>query len=100
MNLYFERYAYQDQLFNSPPHPDLKISVVIPAFHEPDILKALDSLNQAPAVPNVEVLIIINQSEESSEEIKNYNAQSFKVFVFVACSNSILLLRRSLTRKI
>ena len=50
---------------------------MIPCFCEPDILLTLESLNQCELpVQKVEVIVLINQSEVASEEIKAYNLRT------------------------
>jgi len=73
MNTYFERYAYPSKLFNETPSENLKLSVVIPCFNEPDILPALESLNNCLPVNDTEVIIIINEPESCSADILQQN---------------------------
>jgi len=57
-----------------PPHPGLGMVVVIPCYHEPDILLTLQSVAdcQHPAC-HVEVIVLINHSESESEAVKAEN---------------------------
>jgi hypothetical protein len=45
-SLYLERYCYGPQEINTPPHPELKLVVVIPCYDEPDLKHTLQSLNR------------------------------------------------------
>src|SRR5690554_2800618 len=55
-------------------HPALGIVVVIPCFREPEIIRTLDSIKECQA-PRcfVEVIVLINHSEASSEVVKHEN---------------------------
>jgi glycosyltransferase involved in cell wall biosynthesis len=61
------------------PEPAQGISVVIPCFREPEVLKTLESL-LACRLPDakVEVILLINHSENASEETKNLNITTKK----------------------
>jgi len=56
------------------PEKNQGVSVVIPCFREPDMLKTLKSLDlcQLPD-SNVEVIVLINHSENAPESVKNQN---------------------------
>jgi glycosyltransferase involved in cell wall biosynthesis len=60
-----------------PPKAGTKMIVVIPCFNEPDIAETLQSLASCTSPPfPVEVLVVINHSENESEEIKHYNRKT------------------------
>lgn len=61
-------------LIVSEPNPQCNISIVIPCFNEPELLRTLESLKKC-SLPdsNVEVIILINHSEDAPLEIKNFN---------------------------
>lgn len=74
-SIYLERYAWKDSLFPSYiAKSDLALIVVIPAYKEEHLLKALDSLNTCDK-PNGGVLIIvlINEAETTSEDVIRIN---------------------------
>lgn len=76
-NIYLERYAWPGPAIDSKPKDGTKIIVVIPCFHEPEIIVSLNSLLQCtPPDCLVEVLIVINHGENEEEHIKNYNKGS------------------------
>lgn len=78
-NLYLERYAYPKELIGIAVQPDLGIVVVIPCYQEPDLITSLDSLyNCQPTICAVEVIVIINQSENSSEEVSQVNLKTYQ----------------------
>ena len=61
-------------LIVSEPNPQCNISIVIPCYNEPEILRTLESLKKC-SLPEtlVEVIILINHPEDAPEEIKNFN---------------------------
>jgi len=64
-------------LVKQPPPKNLGMIVIIPCFREPDILLTLDSLkNCIQPKLRIEVLILINHSEISSQEDKKYNQKT------------------------
>ena len=66
-------------LIQLPPLAGCGIIIVIPCFHEPDILLTLESLNQCELpVQNVEVIILINHSEIAPFDIRKYNDKTRK----------------------
>ena len=75
-------YRYLDKnkvkpLISAPPSPLLKISVVIPCYREPDILRTLESLKNCNLQDSeVEVIVLINQSEAAPEETKTFNRET------------------------
>jgi len=78
-NLYLQRYAYSRELISAPPHPDLSLVVVIPCYNEPDLLTSLQSLYDCnPPSGAVEVIVIINHSENSSSEVVEQNQSTFE----------------------
>ncbi|MBT3385250.1 MAG: glycosyltransferase [Prolixibacteraceae bacterium] len=72
-NKYLQKQNRKD-LIERVPENNFGICVVIPCFHEPDILQTLKSLN-ACKLPSqkVEIIVLINHSEIESEEIKTFN---------------------------
>ncbi len=63
---------------DSVPSDNLEIIVVIPAYKEPDIIKALNSLFPSSLSPEYyEIWIILNHPEDATAEILNQTDQSF-----------------------
>ncbi len=64
-------------LIKTAPFADCGIIVVIPCFREPDIIDTLVSLDQCD-LPHqkVEVIILINHSETSTQEVAEFNRQT------------------------
>ena len=78
--MFANRYLYKNKvepLISAPPSSLLKISVIIPCYREPDILQTLESLYEC-RLPNsdVEVIVLINQSETAPEETKKFNKKT------------------------
>lgn len=61
-------------LIDSDPNSKCNIRIVIPCYNEPELLKTLESLKKC-GLPDtvVEVIILINHSEDAPLEIKNFN---------------------------
>ena len=76
MNTYFKRYAYPSKLFTDVPEKELKLSVVIPCYNEPDIISTLSSLNGCNPIEGTEVLIIINEPRDCHPDITTQNNKS------------------------
>lgn len=80
MSIYLDRYAWKESIFpNYSPHPDLEMVIVIPCYHEPEIEKALRSLDACSHPCKVVVMVIINESEDEGEEISNQNVLSLGI---------------------
>ncbi|MCC5928844.1 MAG: glycosyltransferase [Cyclobacteriaceae bacterium] len=79
IDIYLKRYAWPTLLIQSNPATNLSLSVIIPAFEEPDLLKTLIELreNEYPG-SDVEVMVIINQSEVCNEKTREANRESFE----------------------
>ena len=75
---YLEKHAFLDQLIQSPPSSDLGIIVVIPAYNEPDLIASLHALHRC-GKPNcsIEVIVVINDGENSPDSVKQQNAISY-----------------------
>ena len=80
VNQYFNRFPFRKINIALEPSKDLKIIVVIPSFNEKYIQPSIDSLflNQDKFSFNVEVIVLINNSESEIEEIKEQNLLTLK----------------------
>ena len=76
---YLQKHAFLDQLITTPPQSDLGIIVVIPAYNEPDLISSLHALHRC-GKPNcsVEVIVVINDGENSPESVKQQNALTYQ----------------------
>lgn len=73
MNHYLDRYAYPEQLFLQEPDPEVKIITVVPCFDEPNIIGTLNSLNDCESVSKIEIIVIVNEADDCSDEIRQNN---------------------------
>ncbi len=73
-NSYLAKHAFCEKQILEAPLPGLGMVIVIPCHNEPHLIKTLNTL-AACTLPkcNVEVIIVINASENSSEEILKEN---------------------------
>jgi len=79
MSIYLNRYAWKDSLFpDYTPDPDLEMVVVIPCYNEPEIEKALLSLNNCLRPCNLLVLVVINESTEEDSKAQSQNIKTFQ----------------------
>lgn len=78
-NIYLERYAYPKTFISTPPSQQMGIIVTIPCYNEPNLLSSLQSL-YACDLPqcHVEVIVVINDGEQTSENIKQQNFDTFE----------------------
>jgi glycosyltransferase involved in cell wall biosynthesis len=75
---YFQRYAWPEDLFPSwhPPH-DLSMVIVLPAYNEPDLILAIESLSVChQPLGHVILLVIINEPEKSHDLISKQNLKN------------------------
>ena len=80
VNQYFNRFPFRKINIALEPSKDLKIIVVIPSYNEKNIQHTIDSLflKQDDFSFNVEVIVLINNSESEIEEIKEQNLLTLK----------------------
>ncbi len=77
---YFKRFKTHHRIFNnSNPRRDTGIIIVIPCYDEKDIEASLKSLEKAKQPKcNYEVIIVVNSAENTPENIKKINRDTFK----------------------
>lgn len=74
---YFEKHAFYPPLIQAVPAADLIGAIVIPVLREPNVIRALESLAQCQPPPgSVEIIVVINHSEDADQESRNVNAQT------------------------
>ena len=80
VNQYFNRFPFKKINIALEPSKDLKIIVVIPSYNERNIQPTIDSLflKQDDFYFNVEVIVLINNSEYEIKEIKEQNLLTLK----------------------
>lgn len=76
------KYVFPDlplSLITTVPDPELKLSVCIPCYNEEDVQSTIHSLAQCDPISGaVEVIVLINDSEEDSESVKTQNLKSYE----------------------
>lgn len=77
MNFYLQKYGYQPPSIQSHPNEGLGLIVVIPCYNEPDLITSLESIDAChhPGC-EVEVIIVLNQSEVEEELVTLQNQQT------------------------
>ena len=78
-NLYLDRYAWPGPLLSEEPDKKLGMIAVIPCLLEPHIINTLECLNSCALPPcSVEVIAVVNHSEQASEEVRRFNSDTVK----------------------
>jgi len=82
---YFNNYAVTDA-----PKPETQFRIVIPCYNEPNLIATLNSLKNCQT-PNAhfEVIVVVNQSAEASEEINKTNQKTIADFKDWKAENTI-----------
>jgi hypothetical protein len=58
--------------------PSVSMIVMIPCLNEPEIFRTLESLWACdPVKSNCEVIVVVNESENSNDEVKNFNQENY-----------------------
>ena len=74
----YQNFEFPYPLIQSDISTDLSVIVVIPSYHEPDIEKTLVSLiKNRNYNGSVEVIIILNESENTNEEISQFHRKQY-----------------------
>jgi glycosyltransferase involved in cell wall biosynthesis len=74
LSTYVQRFQVKGPYFSHAPDPHLCLTVVIPVYKEPAILKTLNSLSAChPPSGVVEVIIVINAPENAEKETLQLN---------------------------
>ena len=75
---YIERNVVYPEFINSEVSPLVSMSVMIPCLNEPEIFRTLESLwSCEPVRSYCEVIVVVNESENSSQEVKDFNQQNY-----------------------
>jgi len=76
-NLYLQRYATPGPRIKTKPADNLNLVIVIPSFRELHLDTALQNLINCEKPPcGVEVIVVINHSENAEEETRRINQES------------------------
>ncbi|MEM6725978.1 MAG: glycosyltransferase family A protein, partial [Bacteroidota bacterium] len=90
MKAYLSKSALSPEFITEPPRTNLQMVVVLPCLAEPDLLQSLAALKACIQPPcSVEVLIIINHSEQAEEGLKVFNINTYKKANAWCTANSI-----------
>ena len=85
---YLESHALYPQLISEQPPKDLNLIVVIPSYKETHLTESLKSLlNTVLAEGSIEILVIINGTNEDSDQIKKINEESYAAALTLAKEN-------------
>lgn len=78
MSFYLNKYSMYEAFILESPSKDLLMSVVIPCYYETELVKCLQSLFECEITKFAgEVIVVINNSECASQEIKLLNEKTF-----------------------
>ena len=86
-NFYFQRFGFCERQISTPPHPSLRLVVVIPCFNEPDLVGSLESLRVCDRPKcAVEVIVVINSPRDCNEQIRSQNQATLEAASkWIAC---------------
>ena len=77
-DFYFEKQKNFKIKIQEKPQSDLKYIVVIPCYNEFNLIETLDSVRKAKQIKSsVEVIIVINSSENSGQKILGQNIKTY-----------------------
>jgi hypothetical protein len=77
IDVYINRFSETDKKINAAVNKNTGIIVVIPCYIEPDLIRSLQSLNNATPPPcRVEVITVINAAQNSTHEVKAQNSKT------------------------
>ena len=80
MPTYLEKNALFPKLIDAPVPPNLGMVVVIPCFDETELIRSLESLKNCNAANCfTEVIVVVNDGEQTSDEIKAQNLATFEM---------------------
>lgn len=88
-NTYFKRFQAKEKQIEDKPEKDLFLTLVIPSYNEDELCKSLQSIKDC-AMPqkSVEVIVVINSSENTSSEIIQKNRNTYKNAIIFSKENS------------
>lgn len=74
---YIRKNIVYPRLIESAADPELDVIIIIPCLNEPEIVETLESLWHAVPVRSIcEVIVLVNDSEISSPEVKLFNQEA------------------------
>lgn len=76
---YLRKHKIYPDFISESPQKDLKYIVVIPVYNEPDVITSIESLYRCfRPVYSAEIIIVINSSSNSNEQIKQNNLKTLE----------------------
>ncbi len=94
MATYLEKNSLFPKIFDEPVADNLGMIVVIPCYDETELIRSLRSLKNCDApIGSAEVIVIINDGEHTSPEIKAQNLKTFETAIAWAKENSTIHLQ-------
>ncbi len=91
---YFKRFQTGKIQITENPENDLFLSIVIPSFNEDELCKSLQSLKDCTLPQKaVEVIVVINSSEDTTNDIIRKNEETYKKAVLFAKKNTTAKLK-------
>lgn len=78
MNFYLNKYAFREKILTAKPNADLGMVIVIPCCNETTLINSLQALKTCNLPQNlVEVIVVINASENAEEEVLEQNHKTY-----------------------
>ena len=75
---YIEKNIVFPEFIDSEVSPLVSMIVMIPCLNEPEIFRALESLwSCEPIRSYCEVIVVVNESENSTQSVKNFNQETY-----------------------
>jgi hypothetical protein len=77
-NRYIEKNVIYPEFIDSEASPLVSMIVMIPCLNEPEIFRTLESLwSCEPIRSYCEVVVVVNESENSSQAVKSFNQETY-----------------------
>lgn len=78
MNFYLQRFGFQGPFIDVAPHQELGLILVIPCYNETNLIASLEDLFHADDPKcALEIIVVINASEDASDQIKAQNEETY-----------------------
>jgi len=79
---YIENNIIYPPFIKAEVSPELSMIVMIPCLNEPEIIRTLESLWACEPIPSFcEVIVAVNNSENSSPEVKKFNQETYQKLI-------------------
>jgi hypothetical protein len=79
---YIEKNIVYPEFISAVVSPSVHMFVVIPCLNEPDIFRTMESLWACePINSSCEVIVVVNDSENSSSEVKSFNQETYSKLI-------------------